>query len=215
MFPLLKLPLLVFLENLKKSRGKTVSPMKLRSWEKTGESIGTTHICFLTRPLVKRSSSPSNIGFSTGSSHATNTCTLYIRIHENGNRASCGEEDYISHFFVSCPAVYVFWENLSRWCLTHLGFGLAFLTKGEIILGFIDVNGKHRRANLINWLLLTAKFSTARSPSIGKNSVSSVYQYINIWYTFSYDAPRLRHSGTGCPDGVRITSTSHWHGRQN
>lgn len=93
--------------------------------------------------------------------HRLITCNKYlytIRIHKDGACSTCGAQDTLTHFFVTCGAVTKFWSKLSEWCQNHLGFSLASLSNQEKILGLPDENGNRQSFKRINWLLLTAKF---------------------------------------------------------
>lgn len=93
--------------------------------------------------------------------HRLITCNKYlhtIRLHNDGNCSLCGRPDLISHFFITCPQVSLFWDNLSSWCQTYLQYGLASLTRRERLLGLIEDNGNRSQHKIVNWLLLTAKY---------------------------------------------------------
>lgn len=70
--------------------------------------------------------------------HRLITCKKYlhtIRMHEDSLCPFCRELDSISHFFLTCPKVQDFWENLCGWCQSHSDLRLTSLTKGEKLLG--------------------------------------------------------------------------------
>lgn len=93
--------------------------------------------------------------------HRLITCNKYrlnIKMHADGKCAVCGKLDTLVHFFAECPAVREFWNNLSGWCESLLGFTLAHINEMEKVLGLTNNNGNKRQFKLVNWILLNAKF---------------------------------------------------------
>lgn len=89
------------------------------------------------------------------------TCNSYlhkIKIKQSPECSFCAEEDSISHFFVTCDKVKVFWNSLNDWCIQHIDLPLAHLSIHEVLLGLTRDIGNPTAQKVTNWILLCAKF---------------------------------------------------------
>ena len=68
-----------------------------------------------------------------------------MKILSSAKCSYCDEIDDITHFFVSCRAVYFFWQSLFLWWATHvpnntdINFPI-FPTENDIIFGITQSN---------------------------------------------------------------------------
>lgn len=93
--------------------------------------------------------------------HHIITCKKYlrdIRMKQESACNKCGEEDTITHFFVSCPSIGAFWDKIYGWCDNFIGLKLDFLTDCELLLGMTKDNGNPKVFRMTNWLILAAKY---------------------------------------------------------
>lgn len=81
----------------------------------------------------------------------------------------CGKEDSLLHFFLLCTPVQAFWEALSQWCEQFLGFSFQHLSQTEYLLG---ITRRMEKKNVINWLLLTAKFHIQRQRLFHQSNIT-------------------------------------------
>lgn len=81
-------------------------------------------------------------------------CNSYlakIAIKETDTCAFCDGTDSISHFFLRCPVVKPFWDQLTKWSSDYLDLSLDDLTEAQLLLGVLH---RARDGKVLNWLIL-------------------------------------------------------------
>lgn len=129
--------------------------------------------------------------------HRLITCKKYlhtIHMSEDDKCDSCGVQDSIIHFFVSCPVVQDFWRKLGEWCHAHLNFGLTSLTRGKV-LGLTNDNGNHNLFKCVSWLLLMAKIYLHCQKLFYKSNISLIAFLLEVKNKLSTEKMICSHEG--------------------
>lgn len=80
----------------------------------------------------------------------------------------CTEPDSISHFFLKCAEVRLFWEQLFKWCEDFIDLPLSGLNDAELLLGITRTG---RNTKIANWIILFAKFFIQKRKLFSQGSV--------------------------------------------
>ena len=77
------------------------------------------------------------------------------------NRCSCGDVDYIEHFFWKCPKLDQFWTNVIRNITLITGENIL-LQEMDVLFGYHTENMKNVNVRTINHILLIAKMTISK-----------------------------------------------------
>jgi hypothetical protein len=105
-----------------------------------------------------------------------------MKIYDSNRCRSCGEIDYLEHFFWYCPKLIPFWNNVKESIFRVTGLNID-LSETDVMFGYEIDSQNNRYIKIINHILLIAKM------------VISKFRYghiVNIIFAFQYDL-QLRH----------------------